>query len=818
MAGGSIRPVGGWPGWLRVHGGRLARVRDTVQRGPAGLVTLALITGLGAGLGAIAFRWLIGTFTYLFTGQSDYGAVSRPVHPAFPMLGVWFIVGVPVVGGLLYGPLIDRFAREARGHGVPEVMFAVAEQGGRIRPRVAVIKSLASAICLGSGGSVGREGPIVQIGSALGSAIGQRLKVGESNLRLLVACGAAGGISATFNAPIAGVFFALELILRDFEVRSFGSVVLASVTADVISRAAFGSSSFLPLPPFTIVNFGEYPLYALLGLIAALVGLAFVRTLYGMEDLIDRLWTPRPEWARPVVGGLALGLLLLALPQLYGVGYAPLEQAIGGQDSLALLALLLVGKLVATSLTIGIGGSGGVFAPSLYMGGMLGTAFGIVANTLFPGQVAPAGAYGLVGMGAVFAAAAHAPITSVLILFELTGDYQIILPMMTAIAVSAGLSAVVANDTIYTLKLRRRGIDVMRGRSASLMSLLTVQDAMRPVPVPVRTDASLTEVVDRLVVEGVEALPVVDEDGVYSGIVTADGVEERMRANMLDATAADLAQHVPAVRAGETLDQALERLVTHGAAGLPVLAGDDGRVIGWLTHRDLLRSYGSAEPPGGPPTGSGGRARDSRRPGTIVSVDGGGQNRARDHDTASPPSPGQSWLRNFRIVDLEFTTGEPPVGSTMRSMRWPALALPIMVRREGLTFAPTEATVLQVGDRVTVLVEHEQANGLADLLVANAADDAEVAREAGVAVEGAVADDSKVTDEAAVASRADQDGTVDGVPTPTHAPATGPAANEPEPEAFATGPATPADPPARGSADEQDPAGGTGAGGRDLTA
>jgi chloride channel protein, CIC family len=675
---------------LRVPRGRLVRARNVLQRGPAGLVGLALITGLGAGLGAIAFRWLIGAFTFAFTGQSDYGAVSRPVHPLLPGVGVWFIVLVPVLGGLLYGPLIDRFAREARGHGVPEVMLAVAEHGGRIRPRVAVVKSLASAICLGSGGSVGREGPIVQIGSALGSAIGQALQVGESNLRLLVACGAAGGISATFNAPIAGVFFALELILRDFEVRSFGSVVLASVTADVISRAAFGSSSFLPLPPFSIVSAWEYPLYAMLGLIAALVGLGFIRVLYGMEDLVDRLWIPRPEWLRPVVGGLALGLLLLALPQLYGVGYAPLEQAIGGQDTLQLLVLLLAGKLIATSLTIAIGGSGGVFAPSMFMGGMLGTAFGVIANSMFPGQVAPAGAYGLVGMGAVFAAAAHAPITSVLILFELTGDYQVILPMMTAIAVSAGLSAVLTSETIYTLKLRRRGIDVRRGRAASLMQLITVREAMRPVPVPVTTSASLAEVVDRLVADGVEALPVVDGSGAYSGIVTADGAEELMRANALDATAADLAQHVPAVRADETLEQALERLLTHGAAGLPVLDADDGRVIGWLTHRDLLRSYGSGGAPGmrgaPPPVAAARRDRPA----------------------------GPSWLRSFRVVELEFATDAPPVGMALATLPWPALALPIMVRREGLSFAPTTSTVLQAGDRVTVLVAEALADGLAD--------------------------------------------------------------------------------------------------------
>jgi chloride channel protein, CIC family len=570
---------------------RVQRAADWLRASPAGLVALALVTGIGAGLGAIFFRWLITEFTQIFTGQSDYGSLSRPVHPAFPGLGVWFIVAVPVIGGLVYGPLIDRFAREARGHGVPEVMLAVTRQGGRIRPRVAVVKSLASAICLGSGGSVGREGPIVQIGSAVGSAIGQLLRIGEVNLRLLVACGAAGGISATFNAPIAGVFFALELILSDFAVRSFGSVVLASVTADVVSRAAFGSSSFLPLPAFQIVSVWEYPLYAVLGLAAAGVGVAFTRILYGTEDLLDRLWGARPEWLRPAVGGLALGALLLALPQLYGVGYAPLEQAIGGNTALALLLVLLVGKIVATSLTIGIGGSGGVFAPSLFIGAMLGTAFGIVAGAVAPGLVAPPGAYGLVGMGAVFAAAAHAPITAVLILFELTGDYQIILPLMFAIALAAGISTLVTSDTIYTLKLRRRGIDIFRGRGANVMELMQVRDAMRPVPAPLIAGTSLGDVVDRFAAEGVEALPVVDEQGAYRGIVTSYQVEEALRANELGATAADLAHSVPPVQADETLEAAVERLMATDSVGLAVLDRADGHVVGWLTHRDLLAAY-----------------------------------------------------------------------------------------------------------------------------------------------------------------------------------------------------------------------------------
>jgi chloride channel protein, CIC family len=576
---------------LRLPRARTERLQSWL-RGPGGLVALAVLTGLGAGLGAVLFRWLIGSFTLIFTGHSDYGAVGRLVHPDLPGLGIWFIVAVPVLGGLLYGPLVDRFAREARGHGVPEVMLAVAAEGGRIRPRVAVVKSLASAICLGSGGSVGREGPIVQIGSALGSAVGQLVRVGEANLRLLVACGAAGGISATFNAPIAGVFFALELLLRDFEVRSFGAVVLASVTANVISRAAYGTSSFLPLPPFQIVSGWEFPLYALLGLLAALIGVGFIRVLYGTEDLFDRLWGSRPEWLRPVAGGLLLGLLLLAIPQLFGVGYAPLERAINGKDALAFLALLLIGKMVATSLTIGIGGSGGVFAPSLFIGGMLGTAFGMLANAVAPGLVAPAGAYGLVGMGAVFAAAAHAPITAVLILFELTGDYNIILPMMVAIALAAGISTFLTPETIYTLKLHRRGIDLGRElRPSNPMRDLTVGNAMGPVPNPIVAGMTIAQVVDRFVADGTHALPVVDAEGTYWGTVTAEQVEEAMRGDTTEMTAGDIAQRTASLRADETLDAAIGSLVAHGGAGLPVLGADDLEIIGWMTHADLLAAY-----------------------------------------------------------------------------------------------------------------------------------------------------------------------------------------------------------------------------------
>jgi CIC family chloride channel protein len=574
---------------LKSLGGIPERLPHWLRRSPAGLVALALCIGIGAGLGAIIFRYLILWVTILFTGYHDYSGAGHAPNPWLPSLGRWFVVLAPVAGGLLYGPLVSLFAREARGHGVPEVMLAVAEQGGRIRPRVAVVKSLASALCIGSGGSVGREGPIVQIGSALGSTLGQILRVPETRLRLLVACGAAGGISATFNAPIAGVMFALELILRDFEAESFGVVVLSSVAANVVGRRAFGSGAFLSLPAFQIVSLWEYVLYAGLGTLAALVGLAFIRVLYGLEDLADGMWRG-PEWLRPAAGGVLLGALLLLLPHMYGVGYPVLEHAIGGGYGIGLLLILLGGKIAATSLTIAIGGSGGVFAPSLFMGAMLGTAYGDALRFFLPGISAPPGAYGLVGMGAVFAAAARAPMTAVIIIFELTGDYEIILPLMFAISLAAGVGNLLSSDTIYTLKLRRRGIDIGRGRGPNLMAVLKVRDAMQPVPPGLSPDLPLEEAVARFTNQRHDVLPVVDSAGRYQGSVTMRAVEHALQGNERP-QAGDLARETITLREDESLEEALDSLLGSDGTGAAVVASDGRTLVGWLTDRDVLRMY-----------------------------------------------------------------------------------------------------------------------------------------------------------------------------------------------------------------------------------
>ncbi len=561
-----------------------------LRESSSGLVTLALTIGAGAGLGAIGFRWLITTITWLLSGHEDYSVAGRASHPWLPVLGPWFLLITPVIAGLVYGPLVSRFAPETRGHGVPEVMYAVAERGGRIRAPVSVVKALASALCIGSGGSVGREGPIVQIGSALGSALGRLVRLPESRLRVLVACGAAGGIAATFNAPLTGPFFAMELILRDFAVESFGAVVLASVTASVVGRAAFGDAAFLNLPTFTMHNPLEYLLFIVLGIAVGACGVLFTRILYWIEDACDWAWHG-PEWLRPAAGGLLLGAVLLLLPEMYGVGYPVLHNALAGNYLLGFLLLLLIGKIVATSLTIGIGGSGGIFAPSLFIGAMSGTAFGVLAHAALPHLAASPGGYGLIGMGAAFAGAARAPITAVIVLFELTGQYTIILPLMTAVVLATLTSRALSADTIYTLKLRRRGIDLNRPPQARQMANTTVGVAMEPLPPALHTATTLQHAAHELAVSEHGILPVIGDDGCYHGCVTARAVAEALASDGQDVgtTVTDLAELPPLVTRDSSLADALTALTNAPGTGLPVLTTDD-QLTGWITHQSILDS------------------------------------------------------------------------------------------------------------------------------------------------------------------------------------------------------------------------------------
>lgn len=555
-----------------------------LHRTQAGLLLPSILVGAGAGLGAVGFRWLIEAVTRVLSGHDDYSSAGHADNPYVPWLGPYFVLFAPVVAGAIYGPLVYRYAKEARGHGVPEVMYAVARRGGRIPARVAVVKSLASALCIGGGGSVGREGPIVQIGAAIGSTGGSILRMGEERLRLLVACGAAGGIAATFNAPLAGVFFSMELIMRDFTARAFGFVAVSSVTASVIGRAALGEGPFLHLDPLGVDHLASYALYVLLGAVAGAVGVLFTKVLYGVEDLCDAVWHG-PEWLRPAAGGLLLGGILLALPEMYGVGYPVLGKAAVGGYAIGFLLVLLVGKIVACSVTIGIGGSGGVFAPCLFVGAMLGSSFGQTLDHIAPGVAGSATTYAVIGMGAVFAGAARAPITAVVIIYELTGEYGIILPLMAAIAVATGVSHALSRDTVYTAKLRRRGVDLdLTGPAA-----IEVRSAMGPPPLPLAPGTGLREAAAAMIAADARRLPVVDGHGRYEGSVGALALSRALGEGLPEDTSVEAVRdHPPALLAGQSLEEAMPLLAANEGDGLPVLDEERRHLLGWVSHRSAL--------------------------------------------------------------------------------------------------------------------------------------------------------------------------------------------------------------------------------------
>ena len=636
-----------------------ARAAAWLRGGRGGLFVLALLVGVGAGLGAVAFRYLIYFFTWLATGHDEFGQQGYVGSVHLPWLGLGFFVVIPVLGGLVYGPLIYRFAREARGHGVPEVMIAVADNGGRIRPQVSVVKALASAICIGVGGSVGREGPIVQIGSSLASSIGQWVKMPESRLRILVACGAGGAIAATFNAPITGVFFGVEIILREFSIDALFTVMLAAMVADATAIPFLGSKPFLSGFPagITLQHARNYLLVAVLAVIAALFGLAFKTVLYKTEDLCDRLWKGRPEWARPAVGGIVLGLLLLALPQMYGVGYPVMYQATAGGYVLWFLILLALAKIAATSLTIGIGGSGGVFAPSLFIGVTSGMAFGDLVHHVFGAAAGQPALYAVVAMGAVFASAARAPLTSLASVVEMTGDFTLTLPVMLAVAIATATSRALSYGTIYTTKLLRRGTDIDRATPWRALQDLKVTDAMQPFqpPFPVKQAAN-----------GSGRVPAPDPASL-PGPITYESDPQTIFAT-------------------ESLAQALRQLEVYGRDGLPVLSDDGRQIAGWVTSASVL--------------GAVAREISSAQEETAEAQ----ADADWDHDTpAATATEAPTPLRGYRIVEITVADGSPAAGTKLGDITWPPGYFPVSVLHDRGLREPDPQAVLGAGDRVNLL-------------------------------------------------------------------------------------------------------------------
>lgn len=396
---------------------------------------LSILVGILGGLGALLLGYLIDLVSFISFSQIK----DLPV----PLLGG--------TGGLLVGLLTFFLAQEARGRGIPEVIKAVDQHGGRIRPRVALVKTLASALTIGTGGSAGREGPIAQIGATLGSTVGQLLKLSEEQVVTLLACGAGAGIAATFNAPIAGTIFALEVILRRFSIKLFSLVAISAVTGTLTSYLFLGNEPTFSVGSYSLISPVELLLYACLGIAAAFVAQLFLRVFNRTEELFKKM-TKVPVWLLPALGGVAFGLIGCFLPETLGRGEKVMEQILCGQlNAAGFLALLCLAKIITTSLTLGSGGSGGTLFPSMFIGACLGGSFGSVAHSLMPGLVEGSGAYAIVGMGALFAAANKAPVTAIIMVLEMTCNQHLTLPLMFACGISSILVRTVEKESIHTM-------------------------------------------------------------------------------------------------------------------------------------------------------------------------------------------------------------------------------------------------------------------------------------------------------------------------------------------------------------------------------
>ena len=557
---------------------------------PVYLSLVAILIGFLGGYGALLFRYAIKFAQYGFYQNTEDVLTFHRTLPFYLKLGM------PALGGLIVGPLIYFGAREAKGHGVPEVMEAVALKGGRIRARVALVKIIASGISIGSGGSVGREGPIVQIGASIGSTLAQILRAPSLRQRTFVGCGAAAGIAATFNAPIAGALFAAEVILGEFGFTTFSPVVLSSVTATVISRHYFGDFPAFTIPTYQLVSLWEFLFYPLLGVAAGLVALLFIKSLYQSEDRFDALGIP--EYLKPALGGLMLGCLLWVWPHVFGVGYGSINLSLTNQlPALVLLTLVFV-KILATSITIGSGGSGGIFAPSLFIGAMTGGFFGWGVHKLFPLVTADPGAYALVAMGAVVAATTHAPITAIIIIFEMTATYKIILPLMFACIVSTIITTSGKRGSIYTIKLARRGVELSQGWEQSILQAMKVQDIMRHQVVTVPESMLLGDVLNHLKTRDVSYLHVVNQDDELTGIISFRDIRSALQEETLNSLviARDLATvDIVTIHSSDSILTAFQKMGSGGFSQLPVTTEDDGRkVIGTVSQRDVMAAYDKA--------------------------------------------------------------------------------------------------------------------------------------------------------------------------------------------------------------------------------
>ncbi|MZG52617.1 MAG: chloride channel protein [Nitrospinae bacterium] len=552
------------------------------------MLILAALIGFVSGLASTAFRWMIEFFGNVFSseGLSLLGITGTALPFLLPLM--------PMFGGIFTGIICHFFPDAVKENGVHRVMHAVALKAGKIRKRTLITCSTTSALTIGSGGSAGREGPTVQIGSAVGSALGNLFHLSRERVRVLVGCGAAAGIAASFNAPLAGVLFSLEIILGDFAIHTFSPIIVASVIGTATGRALEGNEITFQVPIHELVSYSEIIFYLFLGLLCGLVSRLFTSFYFKSHDFFDnKVNLPKP--LKPALGGLIVGLISIGFPAILGNGYEFMEKALSGELLWGMAFILIFLKIFSTSVTLGSGGLGGVFAPSLFIGAMLGSAFGAMVHGINPDLTASPETYALVGMGAVAGAVMQAPLTNILMLFELTNDYTIILPIMITCIVSAQTFRGFTKNSIYIQKLLKEGINIQHGREVSILNSIKVSEVMHKEVTNIPEGMPFRKILETISYSKNFYFPVVNDKGEMSGILSFHMVREMIFEEDLGdlVVANDLSvKPVKSLTPDNNLNQAMELFAQLDVEQLPVVHNNDiKRVIGMVNRGEVVAAY-----------------------------------------------------------------------------------------------------------------------------------------------------------------------------------------------------------------------------------
>ena len=552
---------------------------------------VAACVGLLTGYVAVVFHDAIVTISSLsFIGLRSFGKTTF-------IENYWKVLlpFIPAVGGLLVG-LYNAFVMKARpGHGLASVIKAVAQNDGIINRKLWIHKSITSVLSIGSGGGGGREAPIVQVGSAIGSTVAQMLRFSPNKTRTLLGCGAAAGLAAVFNAPIGGVMFAVEVLLGDFSVKTFSPIVIAAVIGTVLSRSFLGNSPTFQVPEYALVSNTELLFYCVLGILAGLSAVMFIKIYYALEEWFGRIekrWKI-PVWAMPAIGGFMSGVICIWFPGLYGFTYEAISNAVHGNETWTNMIGIYLFKPVVAGLSIGSGGSGGMFAPAMKMGAMLGGMFGKLVHMLFPTITATSGAYALVGMGALTAGIMRAPLTVILILFEVTGQYEIVLPIMFAAVTSSLVARLAYRHSMESYILEKEGVRVGFGIALSVAEHISIANVMKTDYVKFIDSESAENMIDVFFNTPESSFLVTDDQGLFSGIISLDEMRALLREDFLTGIIAEdiTKKDVPVLYEMSKLDEALKLFEISDYNMLPVLDTDSGKLLGVVRQEEAFAYY-----------------------------------------------------------------------------------------------------------------------------------------------------------------------------------------------------------------------------------